>query len=189
MLIDLVKKNRSYRRFFEEEPVTREALLNLIDLARLSPSGANRQPLKYYLSYEKEQNEKVFASLAWAGYLSDWQGPEAGERPSAYIVIVQEENYKMGNPADTGIAAQTILLGAVEAGLGGCMVANIQKTKLHEALNISESQDILLVLALGKPKETVVIDELQPDGDIKYWRDQDQVHHVPKRRLIEIILN
>lgn len=189
MLIELVKKNRSYRRFFENELISRETLLRLIELARLSPSGANRQPLKYYVSCEKEQNEKIFPSLAWAGYLKDWQGPEEGERPTGYIVIVQEENYKMTNAADTGIAAQTILLGAVEAGLGGCMIASIQKATLRAALNIPETQDILLVLALGKPKETVVIDTMTPDGDVKYWRDENQVHHVPKRNLSEIILN
>jgi len=189
MLIDLVKKNRSYRRFFEDEQISRETLVNLIELARLSPSGANRQPLKYYLSYEKEQNQKIFPALAWAGYLKDWQGPEDGERPTAYIVLVQEENYKMTNAADTGIAAQTILLGAVEAGLGGCMIASIQKAILRSALNIPETQDILLVLALGKPNETVVIDTMTPDGDVKYWRDENQVHHVPKRSLAEMILN
>lgn len=189
MLSDLVKKNRSYRRFFEDVPISRSTLLNLIDLARLSPSGANRQPLKYYLSYEKAQNDKIFPSLAWAGYLKDWQGPEPGERPSAYIVIVENESYKAAHQADIGIAAQTILLGAVEAGLGGCMIGSIQKNKLQEALAIPETQNILLVIALGKPKETVVIDEMTPDGDVKYWRDEAQVHHVPKRRLPEMIMN
>ena len=189
MFSNIVKANRSYRRFFESESVSREMLLTLVDLARMVPSGANKQALRYYLSCEKELNEKIFPALGWAGYLKDWPGPDVGERPSAYIVIVQEEGYKMVSNIDYGIAAQTILLGAVEAGLGGCIVGNVQKAKLYEALHIPENQELLLVIAIGKPKEQVVIDEIGPDGDIKYWRDEQQVHHVPKRKLQDIVMN
>ena len=189
MFKDLVKANRSYRRFFESEKIDRETLLALIDLARLSASGANKQALRYYVSFDPVQNEKVFDALAWAAYFKDWAGPVVGERPSGYVVIVQDQNNKMVSPIDYGIAAQTILLGAVERGLGGCMVANINKPKLYESLNIPDKFEILLAIALGKPKETVVIDEIEPDGDIKYWRDIDQVHHVPKRKLQDIVMN
>lgn len=189
MFKDIVRRNRSYRRFFENEPISRETLLALVDLARLVPSGANKQALRYYLSYTEEQNEKIFYTLGWAGYLKDWQGPDAGERPSAYIVIVQNAGYPMTTVIDYGIAAQTILLGAVERGLGGCMFGNIQKAQLREALGVAEDYEILLVIALGRPKETVVIDEIEHDGDIKYWRDQKQIHHVPKRKLNDIIMN
>lgn len=189
MLADLVKRNRSYRRFYEEEAISRETLLQLIDLARLSPSGANRQTLRYYLSCDKTTNEKIFPALGWAAYLKEWKGPEVGERPSAYIVIVQDEQQKaIGGPA-YGIAAQSILLGGVEVGLGGCMIGNLQRPALREALNIPESLEILLVIALGKPKECVVIDEIEADGDIKYWRDENQVHHVPKLKLKDIVMN
>jgi nitroreductase len=189
MFDELVKKNRSYRRFFEEEQIGRETLLKLIDYARLTPSGANRQVLRYFIAYDKERNDKIFSTLGWAGYLPDWNGPEIGERPAAYIVIVQDEKHKMGGGTDHGIAAQTILLGAVELGLGGCMIGNIQRPKLHEALHIDENYEILLVIALGKPKETVVIDEIDSGKDIKYWRDENQVHHVPKRKLKDIIVD
>lgn len=189
MFLDMVKGNRSYRRFYEKEKVEREDLLRLIDLARLSPSGANRQSLRYFISCDPEHNEKVFPSLGWAAYFKEWPGPDAGERPSAYIIMVQDKGYKMVSAIDPGIAAQSILLGAVEIGLGGCMIANINKEKLQAALNIPGHFEILLVIAIGKPKEKVVIDELSPDGDIKYWRDENQVHHVPKRKLTDIVMN
>ena len=189
MLLDWVKKNRSYRRFFENETIDREVLLELINLARLSPSGANRQALRYYVSCEPGQNESIFSTLGWAAYLQEWPGPIVGERPSAYIIMGQEQEYKMALPIDTGIAAQTILLGAAELGLGGCMIANINRTVLRSVLNIPESFEILLVIALGKPKEEIVIDEIDSGADIKYWRDAQQVHHVPKRKLKDIIIN
>ncbi len=189
MFLDLVKANRSYRRFYENEKIAREDLIRLINLARLSPSGANRQSLRYFISCDTEHNEKVFPSLGWAAYFKEWTGPDAGERPSAYIIMVQDPGYKMVSAIDPGIAAQSILLGAVEIGLGGCMIANLNKTKLRVALNIPEHLEILLVIAIGKPREEVVIDEVGPDGDIKYWRDENQVHHVPKRRLQDIVMN
>jgi nitroreductase len=89
---------------------------------------------------------------------------------------------------DHGIAAQTMLLGAVERGLGGCMIASINRDGLRQALNISPRFEILLVLALGKPRERVVVETPEPGGDCRYWRDNEGVHHVPKRRLDDIIL-
>ncbi|MBM4273568.1 MAG: nitroreductase family protein [Deltaproteobacteria bacterium] len=188
MIEDLVKKNRSFRRFYQEETVSPETLKWLVNLARLSASAANLQPLKYLLFHEPDRNEQVFSCLAWAGYLKDWPGPAAGERPGAYIVILGDKGIAQNFGVDPGIAAQSILLGAREQGLGGCMVGSIQRDRLRELLTIPEKYDILLVLALGRPKEEVVLEEVGPDGDIKYWRDAQGVHHVPKRKLEDIIL-
>jgi nitroreductase len=188
VIADLVRRNRSCRRFYEDRQVSRETLLGLIDLARLSASGANLQPLKYVLSWEPEKNAAIFATLAWAGYLKDWPGPGAGERPAAYIVILGDKNIAANFGCDHGIAAQSILLGAREQGLGGCMIGSIQRDRLRQVLDLPERCDILLVIALGAPKEEVVLTEVGPDGDIKYWRDEKGVHHVPKRRLGEIII-
>jgi nitroreductase len=188
MLKDLIVKNRSYRRFYQEVPVSCETLRELVDLARLSASGANRQPLKYILSCDAEKNALIFPNLAWAGYLPDWGGPQEGERPSAYIVILGDLEISKTAGVDHGIAAQSILLGAVERGLGGCIIASVQRELLREALQIEPRYEILLVLALGQPKEKVVVESLGPEGDIKYWRDGAGVHHVPKRALEEIII-
>ncbi len=188
-ITELIKKNRSYRRFHQEAPVDLRTLEQLVDLARLSPSGANLQPLKYILSCEAGKNEAVFPHLRWAGYLEDWPGPPEGERPSAYIIILGDKAISESFGCDYGIAAQSIMLGAAYRGLGGCMIGSIQRENLRRILNISDNFEILLVIALGKPKETVRIEALGSDGDIRYWRDDQGVHHVPKRSLDEIILH
>ena len=188
MLKDLVFRNRSYRRFHEDVPVTKETLRELVDLARLSASGANQQPLKYILSSDPQRNGLIFPCLAWAAALRDWPGPSEGERPAAYVIILGDTSIRSSFGCDHGIAAQSVLLGAAERGLGGCMMSSVQREKLSAALEIPAHFEILLVLALGKPKETVVVDPVGPDGDIKYWRDEQQVHHMPKRSLDEIIV-
>jgi nitroreductase len=187
LIRDLILKNRSCRRFFQDVPVDLDDLRHLVDLARCSASGANKQPLKYILSVDPRTNAIIFPHLAWAGYLKEWLGPVEGERPAAYIIVLAD---RMIGPAgcDHGIAAQSMLLGATEEGLGGCMIGAIRKAELSQALAIPEQYEIMLVLALGKPKETVVLDPVGPDGDIRYWRDEQQVHHVPKRSLDEIIV-
>ncbi|HER25408.1 MAG TPA: nitroreductase family protein [Candidatus Atribacteria bacterium] len=189
MLKDLIKKNRTYRRYDENFEIKRNVLEELVDLARLSASASNRQPLKYILSCEKNKNDLIFPTLAWAGYLKDWPGPAEGERPSAYIVMLNDTEIIKNYWCDPGIAAQSILLGATEKGLGGCIFASVKKDELRSALKIDEKYDILYVLSIGKPKEKVVLETVGADGDIKYWRDSQSVHHVPKRPLEEIIID
>ena len=188
-IAELVLKNRSYRRFHEDEPIEDPALKNLVDLARLSASGSNLQALKFFILSDPKGNAEIFPHLQWAGYLKDWSGPSKGERPSAYIIIFGDKNIRENFGFDPGIAAQSILLGATELGLGGCMIGSINKKGIREVLNIQDHLDILLVIALGIPKEKIVIENVGSEGDIKYWRDDDGVHHVPKRKLDEIILN
>lgn len=188
MIRDLISKNRSYRRFYEEVDIKLETLRELVDLARLSASARNAQPLKYILSCQPQKNSLIFPHLAWAGYLTDWPGPCEGERPSAYIIILKDTEISQSSGCDHGIAAQSILLGATEKGLGGCMIASIERQGLCQALEITPRYEILLVLTLGKPKETVVIETVGPGGDTKYWRDSKGVHHVPKRALDDIII-
>ena len=185
---DLVLRNRSYRRFDESYPLQRETLVELIGLARCTPSATNRQPLKYILSADHKTNDRIFPCLAWAAYLQDWEGPVPGERPTAYIVILIDDTLTKDWWCDDGIAAQTILLGAVEKGLGGCLIGSINKERLRQELAIPEHLKIRLVVALGKPAEQVVLEDLEPGGDFRYWRDAEGVHHVPKRTLSELIV-
>jgi len=189
MIRDLIVKNRTCRRFQQDVPVDREVLRELVDLARLSASAANMQPLKYVLSCEPERNAVIFRHVGWAGYLRDWPGPAEGERPSAYIIILGDTQISEFSDCDHGIAAQSILLGAVEKGLAGCMIGTVRRKELSAALEIPSRYRILLVLALGKPAETVVLETVGADGSIEYWRDADGVHHVPKRPLDELILD
>ncbi len=185
---DIVAKSRSCRRFYGEKKVTVNQLRELANLARLSPSGANLQTLKYILVCSPEVNEKVFETLGWAGYLKDWDGPVPSERPAGYIIMLRDKTLSKGMAVDEGIAAQSIFLGATEMGLGGCMLGNIKKDNLMKVLGLEENYEIALVLALGYPKEEIVIEEIGEDGDVKYWRDENQVHHVPKRSLDQVVV-
>jgi nitroreductase len=188
MLKDMILKSRSIRRFHGDKEIQLSQLRELVDLARLTPSGGNRQPLKYILSCTKEMNHQVFETIGWAGYLKDWEGPIPAERPTGYIIMLRDKSLTKTMTIDEGIAAQSIFLGATEMGLGGCFIGNINKENLIKALDISEDYEVALIIALGYPKEEVVIEEMKEDGDVRYWRDERQVHHVPKRSLDDIII-
>lgn len=187
-LRELILKNRSYRRFEQKEQIERQTLVDFVDLARLSPSGSNLQPLKYIISNDPKKNELIFGHLAWAGYLRDWDGPVEGERPAAYIIILKDMEISQSFGCDHGIAAQSILLAATEQNLGGCIIGSIRRSELAKALQIDPRYEIRVVIALGKPKEQVQLEQVEADGDIRYWRDENDVHHVPKRSLNEIII-
>ncbi|MFC1847556.1 nitroreductase family protein [Chloroflexota bacterium] len=189
MIRDLVLQNRTCRRFHQEVAIEHETLRELVDLARCSASGANMQSLKYILSCDPEKNALIFPLLGFAGQLKDWPGPSEGERPSAYIIVLGDtEIGKAFFEVDAGIATQSILLGAREKDLGGCMHRSVKRDELSKALKITPRYEILYVISLGKPKEKAVLETVGPDGDHRYWRDSENVHHVPKRRLDDIII-
>ena len=184
----LVKKTRSVRRFYESTPVLEQDIIDLIDLARLAPSGRNLQSLKYFYSNTKTLNDKIFPTLSWAGYLENWSGPEEGERPAAYILVLKDNKIKGNDTIDHGFAAQNILLGANEKGWGTCVLKSFDEVELSKTLNIPGHLEILLAIALGKPAENAKLEKVE-NGDIKYWRDEKGVMRVPKRSLNEIILD
>jgi nitroreductase len=188
MFKDLVLKCRSYRRFYEDVAIDDKTLRELVDFARLSASAVNRQPLKYIISGSREKNALIFSTLHWAGTLKTWPGPAEGERPSAYILILGDKEIGASFGMDPGIAAQTILLGAVEKGLGGCMLGAVDREDLRKLLNIPPRYEISLVIALGKPKEKIILETMNPGDSYDYWRDNDEGHHVPKRKLSDIIV-
>ncbi|MFO7558376.1 MAG: nitroreductase family protein [Desulfobacterales bacterium] len=188
MLAELIKQNRTCRRFYQNHRITSETLTQLVDLARLSASAANLQPLKFITSCNLEKNAEIFPCLGWAAYLKDWSGPVDGERPAGYIIILGDTTIGRNFDWDLGIAGQSILLGAREKGLAGCMIASLKKKKLQDLLDVDPAMELLLVIALGKPAEEVCIDPVGKDGNIQYWRDQNGVHHVPKRDIEEIII-
>ncbi len=189
MLKQLVENCRSYRRFYQEERVSEDRLKELVDLARLTASTANSQALKYRLVFTPEECSQVFPAIAWAGALPDWPGPAEGERPAAYILICCDQALGKNKLWDEGIAAQTILLGAVEQGLGGCMIGSFMRSQVAGVLGIDEERyHPSLLLAIGKPKEVVKLVPVKEDGDVRYYRDENQVHYVPKRELGELLL-
>lgn len=185
----LTRINRSYRRFKGNQPIGEKTLRRLVDLARCSASGANLQPLKFIICTNPDRNQAIFTTLSWAGYLPEWPGPAEGERPTGYIILLGDRELANSFQYDAGIASQSITLGAAELGLGACLIGSIKRERLREILALPERYEILLVIALGKPAENVVLDELDQGGDIKYWRDEQDRHHVPKRKLEEVLLD
>ncbi|MBN1413855.1 MAG: nitroreductase family protein [Bacteroidales bacterium] len=186
---EIILKNRSYRRFYEEQSIPEQTIRELVNYARLSASSGNIQGLKFYLSTETAKNKLIFSSVRWAYYLKDWDGPTEGERPSAYIILLGDTEIHKTIDVDVGVAAQSILLGAVSMGYGGCMIGSLDRVSLRKKLEIPDRFEIPLVIALGKPKEKIVIEEIGEEGNIEYWRDEHQVHHVPKRNLEELIIH
>lgn len=185
----LVEKCRSYRRFEENQRIGEKHLQELVDLVRFTASTANSQALKYRIVFTEEECARLFPCIAWAGALPDWDGPEEGERPSGYILICCDQSLGKNKLWDDGITAQTIMLGAVEMGFGGCMIGSFQRKEAAEILGIDQEKYSLdLLLALGKPKEKVVIVPVKEDGSIRYYRDEEQVHYVPKRALEDVLL-
>ena len=173
MLRDLVLKNRSYRGFDESVRISRETLEGFVDCARLCPSSVNKQPLKYFLAWEPDEVEKVQGLTKWARALPDKRIDENLNR------------YQK----DVGIVAQTMLLAAVEQGLGGCMIGNFQAGEVMEVLGLPEEIRPLLIVAFGKPAEEIHLVDVPEDGNTNYYRDENDVHYVPKRTLADELLN
>lgn len=185
---EIVQRNRSCRRFDEKRAITIDELTELVNMARLIPSAGNLQPLKYIIAAKPEKRTIIFQSLFWAGYLTDWPGPEPGERPSAYIIILSDREISKAVKWDHSIAAQTILLGATSKGFSGCMIATVNKERLIKEVKIPDQYEVELVIALGYPKEKIILEEIETGSSIKYYRDPQGNHHVPKRKLTDIIL-
>lgn len=187
MLRELVIKNRSYRKYDSAAAVSTETLRSLLELARNTPSSKNIQPLKYILVNKKEDLDFLFEKLKWAWYLKDWNGPEEKERPASYIIMLVDTQLNELALIDAGISAQTILLGAVETGLGGCIIRTVDRAAVSWYFNIPQHLQIVLVIAIGKPVQEVKITDLDEDGKIEYFEDENDIHWVPKRKLDDII--
>jgi len=186
---ELIVRSRSYRRFDASKRIDAAALRHLVDIARRTPSAANRQPLKYILISDAGGCARLFPHLKWAAALKGWSGPAERERPTAYVIVLSDTQISADPGCDHGIACQSMLLAAVEKGLGGCMLGAIDRDAIRREFRVPQRYAIALVVALGVPAETCVLEDAEPGGDVTYYRDASGVHHVPKRPLDEIILN
>ena len=185
---DLVRLNRSYRKFNNAQKVDKEKLIGLVELAGITPSSKNLQPLRYLIVNQENDCKFIFEQLSWAWYLKDWNGPAKDEQPPAYIVICIDTNVNEKADIDAGIAAQTILLGATEAGIGGCIIRTVNRYAVKKHFNLAEGIEVVMVLALGYPNQKIVLAEIEHDGSIEYYEDKEGTHYVPKRKLEDIIL-
>ncbi len=192
MLQELILKNRSYRGFDSSVVVTREQLLDMVDCARLSPFSQNFQSFRYFLSCDADTNAIIQPLTGWARALPDRVLPKPGEEPTAFLVMCYDNTIGPGAQRflkDVGIAAQSILLRATEMGLGGIMIGNFSAQKVAEALKLPENLEVQLIIAIGKPMETVVLCDVGEDGNVNYYRDENDVHYVPKRKLADLVIN
>ena len=182
MFIDLVKKSRSFRGYDEGRKLTREELLQMVDCARFAPSSVNRQPFQYYLAYTQEKLDLIQPLTGWARNLPEKRLPYPGRRPTGFIVICQNTLWDADVTryrVDVGIVAQTMLLCAADMGLGGIMIGNFSPEKLAAALALPDNLVPMLILALGKPDEEIVLTEAKPGESLKYYLDDNDVHYVP----------
>ena len=191
MFKDLVLANRSYRGFDEDHKFSKEDLMDLVDYARLMPSGKNSQPFKYFLAWEDEIVAAIQPHTKWAGILAELNLPREGSRPTGFIVVLQDLNIEKSIQApqkDVGIVASAITLAAAEKELGCCMIGSFSASGLKKTLNLNENLAPVFVIALGKPTEKIILKDINADESIAYYRDDNDVHYVPKRRLEDIIV-
>ena len=191
MLIDLLKKARSYRRFDQAFPVNEELLRGFVDNIRFANSGVNHQPFKYRLVYKKEEVDTLFPLTKWAGALKNYGGPELHERPTGFIVICFDKDIASNIDfymKDVGIVAEVIMLSAVEKDYGGCMINSFSRPECQKILGIADNMEPMLLVALGKPSEEIILEEVESGVPVAYYRDENGVHHVPKRMLKDILL-
>ncbi|MEM4347927.1 MAG: nitroreductase family protein [Candidatus Altiarchaeota archaeon] len=177
---ELILSRRSIRKF-QQRKISKKILLDCVNAARLAPSSKNMQPLEYIII--TKNIEEIFSCIKWAYYLEDG-APRDGEKPKAYIAILL--NRSINEPKhDVGLAAENIVLTALERNVASCILANIDREKLRKILNVPENYSIELLIALGYGKQTAVVDKFE--GDHKYWIDKEGILHVPKRSLKEIV--
>ncbi len=186
MFKDLVKATRSFRNFDPSVRIDDETMQELIELCRYTPSTANKQSIKFAYANSEEACAKIFAQLGWAGYLQD-KPPYNGNVPVAYILVCYDTDIAPELEIDAGICAQTIVLGAMDKGIGACMLGNFKKAEITEIFVLPDHIKPRLVIALGRPAETVEIVDIK-DGDVKYYREGYGKNIVPKRTLAEIML-
>ena len=192
MIKDLIIKNRSYRGYDENYSFTKEQLVNYVDGARFCASSLNIQPLKYYIAWEKADVHKIRNRIMWARQLPQITLPHPGKQPTAFIIICQDKDISASQNLfmkDVGIVAQSMLLMAAEEDLGGCMIGSFDGVKLREDLGIPDHLQPMLLVALGKPAETIVLTEVGEDGKTAYYRDENDIHYVPKRKLEDLLIN
>lgn len=191
LLKKLLIQDRSIRRFDNSIRISEETLSELVSLTRYCASGRNLQPLKYRIVSSGEECERVYPYLKWAGYLSDWDGPEPTERPVAYLVQCLDTRLTTSLLCDDGIQLQAITLGATAKGLGCCIIKSFNVVEISKCLDLPPYFKPLYILALGVPVEKVEIEtpeESSDVADIRYYRTPDQVHHVPKRPSSELVI-
>lgn len=184
-LYDLITSRRTIRQF-KREPIPKDILRNLVNAARLAPSAANLQPLEFIVVDDEEIGQKIFSCLHWAAYIAPEGNPKPGKEPVAYIVVLINTKIRdRGFERDAGAAIENILLTAWAEGIGSCWVISIDRSKVHQVLNIPDHYNIDSIIAMGYPAEKPLLEEM--GNSVEYWKDEEGALHVPKRKLEDMI--
>ncbi len=189
MIKDLVIRNRSYRKFVNTKKVTAGQLEDLVDIARLTPSSKNCQPLKYLLVTTPKDVDFVFSHLKWAWHLKHWDGPDKSQQPPAYIIMCIDKDLNDQALIDAGISAQTILLAATENNMGGCIIRTVNRYAIAKYFDLPENIEIVQVIAIGYPDQKIELTTVSEDGSVSYFEDESGIHYVPKRNIEDIIIS
>ncbi len=182
-LESLLKRNRSYRGFDASRVVTEADLLKMLEVVPWVASGMNAQPLRFKLVTGADA-ALVHPLVKLGAALPEEHLPHPGEEPSAYLIVCSAASGKVVD-MDLGFAAQSILLKAVEMGLGGIFILNFQADALREALQLPLPP--LAVIGLGKPLERIFLVPVKEGTDLNYYR-KDGAHFVPKLQMEDLVL-
>jgi len=182
-----LRKRRTVRSF-KNEPISKDKLIKMIDCARLSPSGANLQSLKYMIITEEDVRKKLFPFIAYAGYTPEWN-PEFSESPTAFIAVFNDTKIRPNGDmaqCDCGIAMMSITLAAYEMGIDSCLLGAIKREEIVKVLGTDESYTLLYLVGLGvSNQENSYFDS---NEDVKYIMNEEKNFLVPKRPLEEVLL-
>lgn len=182
---EYIKSRRTIRQF-KPEAVPHDLLQKFVNAARLAPSAANLQPLEYIVVTDEKVRKQIFPCLKWAGYISPAGDPKPGQEPVAYIVVVVNTSIReKGYERDVGAAMENMILTAWEDGVCSCWIVSVDRKKVGDILNITESYRLDSVLALGYPAEKSVMEDMK--DSVEYWKDENDCLHVPKRKLEDLI--
>lgn len=184
-LYDLITSRRSIRQF-QQKPISRDILRNIVNAGRLAPSAANRQPLEFIVVDDEKKRSKIFPCLKWAGYIAPEGNPMLGQEPTAYVLVlvntkIREQEYEW----DSGAAIENMILTAWEKGIGSCWIVSVDKNQVISLLDVPKGYHVDSVIALGYPAESPVIEDLE--DSVAYWKDENGCLHVPKRKLADVI--
>lgn len=183
-LVRLLKHNRSYRGYDASFTVREDQLRRIIEVARICPSARNQQVLRFR-PVLRDEAPRVLRHIRLGGALPELKLPFPGTEPNAFVVIcstVEESKYV---DMDLGIVAQSMLLQAVEIGLGGICIGAFDHAALREELGLE--YEPLLVLAIGRPKEDIELRDCHPGDNLNYYREGGK-HYVPKITTDDLIL-
>lgn len=184
-VLKMILSRRTIRQF-KQDPIPIEYLEKCIEAARFAPSASNLQPLEFFLIIDAEKVKEVFPMLKWAAYISPKGNPQEGRKPTAYLALLVNKSIReTGAEYDVGAAVENFILSAWSFGIGSCWMVSVDRIRFRDVFNVPQEYIIDSIVALGYPDESPVVETA--DKNIRYWKDNNGILHVPKRPLKDIL--